>query len=176
MGPHYPAELSVSYQLADGTDVTIRPIRPEDAQIEREFVRGLSPESRYLRFMYGLRELTPAMLVRFTQIDYDLEMALIAVVSRGGQEREVAVARYVTNPDHRSCEFAIVVADAWQRKGIGRRMMERLIEIARVRGLETMEGEVLAQNRDMLELAEGLGFNIGGVTGDESVRRVTLAL
>jgi acetyltransferase len=172
----YPAELTVSYQLAGGTDVTIRPIRPEDAQIEREFVRGLSPESRYLRFMHSLRELTPAMLVRFTQIDYDLEMALIAVVSRGGQEREVAVARYVTNPDHRSCEFAIVVADAWQRKGIGRRMMERLIGIARARGLKVMEGEVLARNREMLELAEGLGFGVSGITGDERVRRVTLAL
>ncbi|MGE0290604.1 MAG: GNAT family N-acetyltransferase, partial [Bradyrhizobium sp.] len=172
----YPADLALSYQLPDGTDVTLRPIRPEDARIEQAFVRGLSPEAKYLRFMQSLQELTPEMLVRFTQIDYDLEMALIAVVSQGGQEREVAVARYVVNPDRRSCEFAIVVADAWHRKGIGHRLMQRLIEIARVRGLDTMEGEVLAQNTEMLALAEALGFRVSGVEGAENVRRVTLAL
>ncbi|MCC6301768.1 MAG: GNAT family N-acetyltransferase [Gammaproteobacteria bacterium] len=172
----YPAGLSCSYQLSDGTDVTLRPIRPEDAHIEREFVRGLSPEARYLRFMQSLQELTPEMLMRFTQIDYDLEMALIAVVSQGGQEREVAVARYVTNPDRRSCEFAIVVADAWRRKGIGHRLMQHLIEIARSRGLDTMEGEVLAQNTEMLALAEALGFSVNGVDGGDGVRRVTLVL
>ncbi|MBK8161581.1 MAG: GNAT family N-acetyltransferase [Gammaproteobacteria bacterium] len=172
----YPADLALSYQLPDGTDVTLRPIRPEDARIEQAFVRGLSPEAKYLRFMQSLQELTPEMLVRFTQIDYDLEMALIAVVSHGDQEREVAVARYVVNPDRRSCEFAIVVADAWHRKGIGHRLMQRLIEIARVRGLDTMEGEVLAQNTEMLALAEALGFRISGVAADDGVKRVTLAL
>lgn len=172
----YPVELSQSYSLPDGTDVTLRPIRPEDAHIEQEFVRGLSPQAKYLRFMQSLQELTPAMLMRFTQIDYDLEMALIAVVSQGGQEREVAVARYVVNPDHRSCEFAIVVSDAWHRKGIGHRLMQRLIEIARARGLESMEGEVLAQNTEMLALAEALGFDVSSVEGAENVRRVTLAL
>jgi acetyltransferase len=126
--------------------------------------------------MQSLQELTPEMLVRFTQIDYDLEMALIAVVSQGGQEREVAVARYVTNPDRRSCEFAIVVADAWHRKGIGHRLMQRLIEIARARGLDAMEGEVLAQNTEMLALAAALGFRVSGVAGSDGVRRVTLAL
>ena len=73
-----------------------------------------------------------------TQIDYDVETAMIAVVSQGGQKREVAVARYVTNPDQSLCEFAIVVADAWRGKGIGHRLMQRLIEIARAGGLETM--------------------------------------
>jgi acetyltransferase len=86
------------------------------------------------------------------------------------------VARYVTNPDRRSCEFAIVVADAWHRKGIGHRLMQRLIEIARARGLDAMEGEVLAQNTEMLALAAALGFRVSGVAGSDGVRRVTLAL
>ena len=109
----YPAHFSSHMQLADGTDILIRPIRPEDADIEQAFISGLSQQSKYFRFMQALHELTPQMLVRFTQIDYDREMALIAVTQQTGEEREIAVARYITNPDATSCEFAIVVGDEW---------------------------------------------------------------
>jgi acetyltransferase len=98
------------------------------------------------------------MLVRFTQIDYDREMALLACVSRDGCETEVGVARYVTNPDGRTCEFAVVTADAWQGKGIASRVMTELMRVARERGLATMEGEVLAVNTRMFDLVRGLGF------------------
>ncbi len=155
----YPTELVSHWQLADGTDITIRPIRPEDAENEAAFVEALSAEARYFRFAQNLDTLTPAMLARFTQIDYDTEMALVGVVNDGTADAHfVGVARYVTNPDRASCEFALTVGDKWQGHGVGTEMMRRLMVIARDRGLEVMEGEVLANNTKMLRLCEGLGF------------------
>jgi acetyltransferase len=172
----YPADLVEQWALADGTPVEVRPIRPEDAEMEQRFVKNLSERSRYFRFMNSVRELTPAMLTRFTQIDYDREMAFIVVWSGEGGDEEIAVARYVTNPDGRTCEFAVVVADAWQQRGIGRRLLETLITVARSRGLETMVGHVLAANDPMLSLCVRLGFRIGDHPQDATVRRATLAL
>ncbi|MCG6937111.1 MAG: bifunctional acetate--CoA ligase family protein/GNAT family N-acetyltransferase [Gammaproteobacteria bacterium] len=155
----YPSELESIWQLADGTDITVRPIRPEDAEIEQYFVQNLSAESKYFRFMQSLDKLTPVMLARFTQIDYDREMALIAVINENTDEaRILSVARYISNPDGVSCEFALTVADAWQNRGIGSQMMQRLMNVARDRGLEIMEGAVLSSNRRMLRLCEELGF------------------
>ncbi|MGE0557950.1 MAG: GNAT family N-acetyltransferase [Burkholderiales bacterium] len=172
----YPSRLVSSWQTADGELVTLRPIRPEDAEIEQAFVRGLSAESRRFRFMDTLRELTPMMLVRFTQIDYDREMAFIATVQRDGRESEIGVCRYVTNPDGQTCEFAIVIADDWQYRGLGRRMMTQLIEVARSRGLGAMIGHVLSSNNGMLALCESLGFTTALSDDDPQVRRVTLLL
>jgi acetyltransferase len=172
----YPTELVASWELSDGSPVQIRPIRPEDAEMEQKFVRNLSDNSRYFRFMNTVRELTPAMLARFTQIDYDREMAFVAVREEGGRETEVAVARYVTNPDGRTCEFAIVAADAWHGKGLGRRMLELLVGTARARGLEVMVGHILAANQPMLALCAKLGFRISDHPEDATVKRATLAL
>jgi acetyltransferase len=168
----YPSELVSSYQLADGTNVTIRPIRPEDAGIEMEFVHNLSEEAKYFRFMQALHELTPEMLVRFTQIDYNREMAFIAVTDVGARETEIGVARYTINPDGETCEFAIVVADAWHKKGIGSQLMHRLLDTAKARGVRIMEGEVLSRNRDMLQLVEHLGFSAHPDPDDPSVTNV----
>jgi acetyltransferase len=172
----YPSHLLHHEQLPDGTNITIRPIRPEDARIEADFVRQLSPESKYFRFMRALHELTPEMLVRFTQIDYDLEMALIVTVEQMDEEIEVAVARYATNPDGESCEFAIVVSDQWHHRGLGMRLMQRLMAIARDDGLKTMEGEVMASNHQMLALCTALGFSIQRDPEDPHLRRVTKPL
>jgi acetyltransferase len=158
------------WHLPDGTPVTVRPIRPEDAAIEQAFVRGLSERTRYFRFMQAVHELTPQMLVRFTQIDYDREMAFIAVVENDqGNERQVAVARYTTNPDQRSCEFALVVADEWQGLGIATHMMQSLMQVARNRGIRLMEGEVLADNMNMMSLMRRLDFAIRSRPWDEGV-------
>ncbi len=170
----YPSELEAAETLADGSVLQVRPIRPEDSQLEEAFVSGLSQESRRLRFQSALRHLSPAMLARFTQIDYDREMALVAIEGAPGAEREVAVCRYVSLPDARSCEFAIVVADPWQRRGLGRRLMLRLIAIARDRGLVRMEGWVLAGNAPMLRMCAELGFTDHAVPGDPATRRVSL--
>ena len=171
----YPRELERRLRLPAGPEVVLRPIRPEDAAMEKAFVAGLSEESRGMRFMSALRSLTPAMLARFTQIDYDREMALVAVREEGGEESVLAVCRYATLPDGRSCEFAIVVADAWQRRGLGRRMMSALIEVAAARGLERMVGLVHSANAPMLRLCGELGFT-REAHGDPGTRRVVLAL
>ncbi len=172
----YPAHLATRLQIGSGAEILIRPIRPEDASIEKAFVERLSEQAKYFRFMQALHELTPQMLVRFTQIDYDREMALIAVTREDDEEQEIAVARYIINPDGNSCEFAIVVADAWSHQGIGTQLMQRLIEVARARGLQIMEGEVLSNNRPMLDMARHLGFNIMARSGEPDVMMVSKPL
>ncbi len=154
----YPTHLVTHWQLPDGTDITIRPIRPEDAEIERTFVRNLSEEAKYFRFMQTLHELTPEMLVRFTQIDYDREIALIAVTSQNDDETEIGVTRYAINPDGESCEFALVISDQWQHRGIAQKLMTSLMDAARARGLKQIQGEVLSNNHNMLKLMNKLGF------------------
>jgi acetyltransferase len=172
----YPAHLVTRVQLHDGTDIIIRPIRPEDAEIEQQFIRDLSSEAKYFRFMSSLQELTPDMLVRFTQIDYHNEMALIAVRQTDKTEEEIGVARYVTNLDKKSCEFALVVSDQWQRKGIGHHLMRILMETARDRGLERMQGEVLRDNFKMLELIKNLNFQIQNHPEDINIKQVETLL
>lgn len=156
----YPSHLVSQLQLADGTNITIRPIRPEDASIEQSFVHELSPQSKYFRFMQGLNELTQQMLVRFTQLDYSRELALIAVLDSHDKETELGVARYVINPDGDSCEFALVIADEWQNRGIGSHLMSALIESSRQRGIKRMEGEILTHNNNMIKLTKKLGFSL----------------
>lgn len=169
----YPSELKSYWQLPDGTEISIRPIRPEDAEKEQSFVTNLSAESRYFRFMQGLDKLTPQMLARFTQIDYDQEMALIAVFREGTPEAQIlGVVRYVRNPDRQSCEFALTVADEWQNMGIGRQLMHRLMTVARERGIAIMEGEVLANNSKMLKLCGRLDFRITHDPQDPGVVQV----
>jgi acetyltransferase len=172
----YPAQLVSQWQLADGTDITIRPIRPEDAELVQSFVRGLSEESKYFRFMSSMQELTENMLVRFTQIDYSREMALIAVTLVQDREVELGVARYAINPDGDSCEFALVVTDSFQGKGLGQKLMAVLMEAARSNGLSAIEGEVLSNNHNMLKLMMRLGFAIKTSEDDQSVMKVSRAL
>lgn len=168
----YPVHLITRWQLPDGIDLTIRPIRPEDAEIEQEFVRNLSAESKYFRFMDTLQELSQSMLVRFTQIDYDREMALIAVLEQDNREKELGVCRYVTSADGQSCEFALVVADEWQKKGIGNKLMNCLFDAARAKGVKFMEGEVLVTNQPMLELVRRLGFEVSTSEEDAFIKRI----
>jgi acetyltransferase len=174
----YPAQLEFPLSLAGGQDATIRAIRPEDAAIEREFVHRLSEQSRFLRFMFGLQDLTPAMLSKFTQIDYDRELALIVVVPGGepGSERQIGVARYITLPDEETCEFAIVVSDEWQGKGVARQLFQRLIEVARGRRLRLMTGITLRENTRMIDLSRSLGFTTRADTDEPELVRMTLAL
>ena len=172
----YPADRVHKAQLTDGTDIVIRPIRPEDAEMEANFVRELSAESRYFRFMNALQELSQEMLVRFTQIDYHNEMALIAVRPCGAGEEQLGVARYATNVDRTSCEFALVVADKWRNRGLGHLLMQDLMEVARDRNLEKMEGQVLANNGRMLELVASLGFQVRNDADDAAVKHVEVTL
>jgi acetyltransferase len=168
----YPAHLARTVQLNDGTDIVIRPIRPEDAEIEAQFIRDLSDEARYFRFMNSLQELSQEMLVRFTQIDYHNEMALIAVTMTDAGEEQIGVARYTTNLDKTSCEFALVVSDQWQSRGIAHHLMRNLMDVARDRNLERIQGQVLSKNSRMLDLMTSLNFSISNDPDDTAVKRV----
>ncbi|MDO8810644.1 MAG: GNAT family N-acetyltransferase, partial [Gallionella sp.] len=172
----YPTQLVNQWQLADGTDITIRPIRPEDAQLVQRFVHDLSEESKYFRFMNSIQELTETMLVRFTQIDYSREMALIAVAVEHEKEVELGVARYAINPDGDTCEFALVIADNMQGKGLGQKLMVALMEAARANGLSVIEGEVLSNNHKMLKLMTRLGFASKTSEEDQGIMKVSKGL
>jgi acetyltransferase len=157
----YPAGLARRVRLPDGRELTLRPIRADDADAEWDFVHRLSPDSRYFRFMTPVKELTPAMLRRFTDIDYAREMALVAMAATPQGERQVGVARYSIVPGTRRCEFAIVVDDEWRGTGLSRALMNALAEVARDHHrLETIEGVTLAENRRMVGLARSLGFDV----------------
>lgn len=163
---------SEDWVLDNGARVTCRPIRPEDAGIEQAFVRALSADSRYSRFMGQVSELTPEMLERFTHNHYPHDFALIVTVTGGGAEQEIAVARYITLPGTDRCEYAIAVADEWQHHGIGQRLMRSLMKLAREGGLRYMEGYVLSDNRKMLELMASLGFESAASEDGPQIRRV----
>ncbi|CAM5525679.1 bifunctional acetate--CoA ligase family protein/GNAT family N-acetyltransferase [Thauera mechernichensis] len=172
----YPSHLISTWTVPDGTTVTIRPIKPEDAELEVEFVRGLSAETKYYRFMNTMRELPPAMVARLTQIDYDREMAFVATLMVEGVEKEIGVCRYAVNPDGESCEFAVVVADDWQHRGLARKLMAVLIETARSRGIQYMNGVFLANNERMLKFVQKLGFVLSNDPEDSSVKLGVLPL
>jgi acetyltransferase len=139
-------------------------------------VNGLSQQSRYFRFMYSMPEITPELLSRFTQIDYDREMALIAVSRIENEDLQVGVARYYTLPDQVSCEFAIVIADEWQNRGVARRLMRALVEAARSRRFNKMVGTVLVENRRMLDFVKSLGFRAEISSDDSQLMEVVLEL
>jgi acetyltransferase len=168
----YPSELESTLTLRDGSEMRVRPIRPEDATMERAFVASLSEQTRYMRFQHHLPELTPQMLARFTQIDYDRELALVALEGSGEDERIRGVARYVANPNVISAEFAIVVGDDMQGKGLGFALMTKLLAAAREVGYRYIEGSVLTGNSGMLRLMAALGFRVERDENDSGVVRV----
>ena len=172
----YPMELVTDVTLADGARLHVRPIRPEDAGLERSFVASLSERTRYFRFFHQLNELSPAMLARFTQVDYDREMALVAINEGEGPPDMVGVARYNMDPGRGSAEFAVVVADAWQRRGVGRMLMDRLVDCAKARGVRRLEGSVLRGNRNMLRFTESFGFIAHDDPDDSELVDVVLEL
>ncbi|HET6787946.1 MAG TPA: GNAT family N-acetyltransferase, partial [Aquabacterium sp.] len=178
----YPARYEQVWPLRGGGEYTVRPIHPDDAQMLQDLVQGLSSESRYFRFVSAMTELPPTMLARFTLIDYDREMALVAVHKErsAGEDGEmvetariIGVSRYITNPDQSSCEFSLVVADDFAGKGIGSRLMESIMDVAREKGLAEMEGLVLTSNGGMLKLMRSLGFSVKAFPEDPDFRLVT---
>ena len=166
------------WELPEGRTATLRPIGPQDAEIEQAFVRGLSEESKYFRFMSQFRELSPEMLRHFVNPDPVREAALIVTVpgEGGGAEDEIAVGRYAMNPGNESCEFAIVVADAWQAHGIATRLMQALMKHAAGRGIRRMEGFVMASNAKMLEFTRFLGFEVRSSAKGPQIKVVSRSL
>lgn len=181
----YPSDKETEWPLRDGRIYILRPLHPHDAEMLQDLVRRLSPESRYFRFVSSMRELSDRMLAKFTLIDYDREMALVAVYSeRDPQpdgsfheiERIIGVSRYVTNPDKSTCEFSLLIADDFAGQGLGTRLMQSIIDVARSRGLAYIEGLVLTNNTNMLRLMRSLHFDVRPYPEDPDFRLCVMAL
>jgi len=158
MATPYPADWERIATTRDGAPFRVRPIRPDDEDRERRFISRLSPESRYRRMMNAMKELPPALLHQFVHVDYDHDMAFVALTGEPPNEEIIGVARYGQDRGGPGCEFAVVVADAWQARGVGATLMGLLFEYAHARGVHTLHGEILADNAQMIELAHWLGM------------------
>jgi GNAT superfamily N-acetyltransferase len=172
-----PADASQwSETLRDGSRVTIRAMQKGDAGLERAFLHGLSPESCRMRFLGQIGEPDDALVGKLTDVDYQHDMAFIAVVQQDGHAREIGVSRYSLAQDGISCECAVTVADAWQNKGLGTLLMRHLIDMARQRGIRTMVSIDSAENWRMRDLARDLGFTRQRDPSDATqvVHRLTL--
>ncbi|NOL49944.1 GNAT family N-acetyltransferase [Pelistega europaea] len=178
----YPDHLIEHHTFKDGREWTLRPIRPEDADQMQDFIRELSDESRYMRFVSMMKELSPKMLTRYTYVDYHKELALVATTTIPNPENRglpkeiiIGLAHYLRNADGVGAEYALVIADNWQGHGLGRKLMSKLLEEAKDQGLEYIEGVVLANNKPMLGLMTGLGLINDMDPEDPMMRRVWMS-
>ncbi|WP_428486989.1 GNAT family N-acetyltransferase [Rhodopila sp.] len=169
----YPAEL-IEHALIGAESMTIRPIRPEDAAAHGAFFARLSPQDIRYRFFSAVRALSPEQMARLTQVDYDREMAFIAV--RDADADTVGVARLVCEADTASGEFAVIVQADMKGRGLASRLMRRLIDWARTRGVKQIVGQVLADNPPMLAFVRHLGFSVKRMPEEPDVMEVRLAV
>jgi acetyltransferase len=168
----YPAHLSRTWILASGESLRVRPIRHDDGELEEAFVCALSFESRYQRMLSGGTKVTPEWIDSMTHIDYRRHMAFAVTTAINGAEQFIGVGRYVADAAKSSAEVALVLADAWQGQGLGRRLLETLLEHAASAGIREAVGVVLATNVAMLRLARSLGFAVTGEPEDATVMRI----
>ena len=166
----YPNQFVSDWMLEDGTPVKIRPMKPEDEPLVEDFLAACSDETIYFRYFRLIKRWTHDMLIRFTQNDYDRELGLMAVGAPPGPEVMMGVSRLVTTPDRQDAEFALIVADPWHGRGLGSKLMERLIYAAREMGVKRLRGDVLSGNHPMLALMSKLGFALKKDQGGETVQ------
>lgn len=169
----YPAQYESVYALRDGTNLVVRPIRPSDETHIKGMFYSFSEQTKYLRYHGTLKSMPHNKLQVFCNIDYDTEMALVAIQGKAGMEEIVAVGRYMTTPGKRDVEMAFVVRDDWQRKGVGTYLFNRLVEIGREAGIAVFHADVLPENSGMLKIFHRSGMNTETST-DEGVVRVTM--
>ena len=171
-----PAHFApIEMTLRNGRRVRLREIRSDDRDEVRQAFARLSSESRYMRFMSFLKEVPPPMLDRAVNPQREHGFAVVAEIDAPDGIDIVGGARYIPE-EGKTCEFAITVADDWQRVGLASRLLRELIAAARARGLERLEGFVLAGNSPMLGLARRLGFTLGTDPRDPTVVVVALDL
>ena len=173
---HVMQPKSETWAAADGTVITIRPISPADLALEQAFVEGLSASTGYQRLM-SARYPSLEELRRFTNINHERELALIATTLVEGSERQIGVGRYVKEESSPSdAEFAIVLSDDWQRRGLGTRLLVSLLVAAKGHGVRRLFGTTMSDNRGMLELARKLGFRLSTHPGSATITDLTLDL
>lgn len=169
--PADPGRYAESWPLLHAHSLTIRALQPEHADLEVRFGLALSPQSRYERFLGGGVKFTPELLARLVNVDLSRDAALIATVAFDGAETPVAVGRYALGDDG-VAEIAVTVADAWQGCGLGRLLLDRVIDAARRNGVRSLTGDVLATNTRMLALARRCGFRIEMHPEGATLRRI----
>jgi acyl-CoA hydrolase/GNAT superfamily N-acetyltransferase len=169
----YPAELEAGTSTRDGTEILVRPIRPDDEPLMKDMFYSFSEKTVYLRYHGLLRSMPHNRMQVFCNVDYDTEMALIAVVGTAGQEEVIGVGRYMTDAAKISAEMAFVVRDDWQGRGIGTFLFHRLVEIARSHGIHKFHAEVLTENSGMLKIFHRSGLNVE-TTSEEGVVSVSM--
>jgi len=166
----YPKELEQRAVLKNGREILVRPIRPEDEPAHHEFFKHLSPEDLRFRFFGVVRELSHMEMARLTQIDYEREMAFIATApGEDGTPETLGVVRASAKPDNSTAEFAIIVRSDQKGQGLGRLLMEKIIDYCRSRGTGAITGQALLENKGMQGLAEKVGFEVWRNTDDEVV-------
>jgi len=174
-GGSYPSHLIETIRLRDGARLTIRPIRGSDYRLELDFIRGLSARSAYQRLL-SPRKLRADEVLRLVNVDYTRELALIATAEVDGAVRQVGVARYVPEADGASCDFAIVIADAWQRRGLGEQLLRALLRAGARAGVPALTGLTLSENEAMRALARKVGFALARDPHDATVVQLRMPL
>ena len=154
--------------LRDGTRVALRPIQPEDEPLLHDLAAHMTPEDLRLRFFVPVHGISHVLAARLTQIDYDREMALVAT----HDGTALGIVRYFADPDRLRAEYAVAVRSDWKGRGVGYLLMNRLIAIARERGIGELTGEVLRENGPMLAMCRELGFAIAADPADPSIVHV----
>jgi acetyltransferase len=171
----YPNQYENDWMLRDGTPVLLRPMKPEDEPLVSAFLNKCSSETIFFRYFRFIKQWTHEMLIRFTQNDYDREVGVMALGQPPGPEVMMGVSRLFMAADRSSAEFAVIVGDPWQGKGLGPKLVEQVIAIARDQGVKVLSGDVLTQNQPMLDLAKKVGFKIRR-TEDPQLCRIEMAL
>ncbi|MCX5798043.1 MAG: bifunctional acetate--CoA ligase family protein/GNAT family N-acetyltransferase [Proteobacteria bacterium] len=170
----YPTRYTMQWKLTDGAEVTLRPIRPEDEPLEHELLSTLSQETMRVRFFSIIKDITHEMLIRFCNIDYDREMAIVAELREGDKRKIIGIGRLIVESDFRSGEYAVLVHDDYHGKGLGYKLVDVIIGIAQDKGLEEIYGTILTENQKMLRVARKLGFIAN--RQPDGISKVTLTL
>jgi acetyltransferase len=170
----YPTRYITHWQLGDGTDVLLRPVRPEDEPLEHEMLTTLSKKTLKERFFQPITQITHEMHVRMCNIDYEREMAIVAEIKEGNRKRIIGTGRLIIEPDLKKAEFAVLVHDEFQGKGLGYKLVDTVIGIGHEKGVEEVYGLVLSENTGMLQMCRKLGCSIEPLEDD--ITKVTLNL
>jgi len=170
--PPYPSEYIKKIKLKDGRNVTLRPIKPEDEEMEREMFLNFSERTQRYRFFQLIKNISHERLVRYTQIDYDREIAIIAELEEDGKQKMAGVVRLISDQYNENAEFAIVVADPWHGLGLGGELADYVLEIAEKRGIHKIYAYVLANNHIMIRMFKNRGFSVKQVEDEYYAEKI----
>jgi len=167
----YPKELIKEIEVK-GRKIVLKPNRPEYEPMEAEMFKTFSEKTMKYRFFRIIKEVTHELLARYTHNDYDREIGIIAESEENGKKKMLGVVRIIQDPNNESAEFAIVIGDPWQGKGLGGEMLDYILEIAKKRGIKEVYGTVMAGNRIMLDLCKERGFSLEKIPEENAYKLV----